>query len=290
MLIFETEAAHMFLPPTLGEALQLARQRIDSIDARILLREASGLALSTLIAFPERTLPSAQAQIYVDWLARREQGEPVAYILGWREFYGRRFSVTPDTLIPRPDTELLVERVLAHVRERGLAQARVLDLGTGSGAIAVSLALENTGLQVTALDQSPAALAVAERNAQTLGAQVEFRHSDWFSAVAGERYDVVVSNPPYIRDADEHLSLGDVRYEPIRALSSGGDGLDDIRHIVSQAARYVKPGGCVMLEHGYDQAAIVRALLAHASLHAPQSWRDLAGIERVSSATVLSGD
>ena len=269
----------MQLPATLGEALQLARGRIDSVDAKLLLREASGCSAATLIGFPERALSPDAARQFVDWLLRRENGEPVAHLLGQREFYGRMFRVTPDTLIPRPDTELLVELALARLTQ---STPSVLDLGTGTGAIAISIALEFASANVTAIDASAAAFAVAQDNAKALSASVRFLHGSWFEPVAEESFDLIVSNPPYIAADDAHLGQGDVRFEPLSALVAGSDGLDDICHIVSAAPAYLQPGGSLLLEHGYDQASAVRALLSASSFIEVRSWQDLAGIERVS--------
>lgn len=271
------------LPATLGEALARARGQIALVDAQILLREASGATRAQIVAFPERALAAEAAARFSDWLARRARGEPVAYILGAREFYGRMFRVTGATLIPRPETELLVELALARVA--ALAAPRMLDLGTGSGAIATSLALERPQADVSAIDFSAAALDVARANALALGARVSFLHGSWYAPLDdAARYDCIVSNPPYIADADQHLAQGDLRFEPRSALASGADGLDDIRHIVAGAPARLRPGGWLLIEHGYDQAGAVRALLAGAGLREAASWPDLAGIERVSGA------
>lgn len=268
------------LPATLGEALDLARGRIDRFDARVLLREAAGVTASTLVAYPERALPAGQAACFVDWLQRREAGEPVAYLIGEREFFGRRFRVSPATLIPRPDTELLVERALLAVKD--ITAPRLLDLGTGSGAIAISLALERPDAQVCAIDYSPDALDVAQGNALVLGASVRCLLGSWFQPVQGEQFDCIVSNPPYIAENDPHLGQGDLRFEPASALASGVQGLDDIRQIIAQAAGYLAQGGSLLLEHGYDQAEAVRTLLGDQGFRDVRSWQDLAGIERVS--------
>lgn len=268
------------LPASLGEALARARGRIEQVDARILLREASGATTAQLIAFQERPLSTEAAARFMGWLERRIAGEPVAHILGVREFYGRSFRVSPETLIPRPDTELLVELALHHIQD--LARPAVLDLGTGTGAIAISIALEKPEAVVTACDFSPAALDVAKANALGLGASVRFISGDWFRPLDEEEcFDCIVSNPPYIAEADPHLALGDLRYEPLTALASGADGLDDIRRIITGAQNHLKPAGWLLLEHGYDQAAAVRALLETGGFAAIESWRDLAGIERV---------
>jgi release factor-specific protein-(glutamine-N5) methyltransferase len=246
-------------------------------------RRGCSCAKSPAAGGPGGGLPGARARAgqaarYVELLDRRAAGEPVAYLLGEREFYGRRFGVSPAVLIPRPETELIVDLVKA--RRPGAAPA-VLDLGTGSGALAVTLALEIPAARVTAVDLSPAALAVARGNAAALGAQVSFVESDWFAAVGAARFDFIVSNPPYIVDDDPHLAEGDVRFEPRSALASGRSGLDDLTRIAAAAPAFLAPGGWLLMEHGYDQAAAVRALLAAAGFVAVESARDLAGIERV---------
>lgn len=270
----------MTLPATLGEALSLAQGRIERIDARVLLREAAGVNAATLAAFPERSLSHEAAGVFVDWLQRREAGEPVAYLTGEREFFGRVFRVSPATLIPRPETELLVELALAAIEP--LRGPRVLDLGTGSGAIAISIALERIDADVCAVDFSPTAIDVARGNALAQGARLRSLIGSWFQPVAGERFDCIVSNPPYIAEHDPHLGQGDLRFEPISALASGTSGLNDIRQIVTQASAHLTTGGTLLLEHGYDQAAAVRALLAEHGFDGVRSWEDLAGIERVS--------
>lgn len=268
------------LPVTLGDALARARGRIDPVDARILLREASGATTAQLIAFQERALAPDAARCYADWLERRAGGEPVAHILGSREFYGRPFRVSPATLIPRPDTELLVELGLHQLA--GRQAPRILDLGTGSGAIAISIALECPQAEVWAVDFSPAALEIAQSNALALGARVQFQSGSWFSSLDAARFDCILSNPPYIAEADPHLSQGDLRFEPLTALASGADGLNDLCHIIHNAPEHLEDGGWLLLEHGYDQAEAVRALLEDAGFRGVHSWHDLAGIERVS--------
>lgn len=269
------------LPASLGEALALAQGRIERIDARVLLREAAGVSTAALAAFPERALSPEAAALYVAWLQRREAGEPVAYLTGEREFFGRRFRVTPATLIPRPDTELAVELALTSIKT--LRAPRVLDLGTGSGAIAISLALERQDADVWAVDRSPAALDIARHNAMALGASVTFRLGSWFQPLSGEQFDCVVSNPPYIAEHDPHLQRGDLRFEPLSALAAGESGLDDLRQIIGEARSHLVPGGRLLLEHGYDQAEPVRALLATHGFTDVRSERDLAGIERVTA-------
>lgn len=239
-----------------------------------------GIGAAQVAAYPERGLSAEQSALYTDWLERRAAGEPMAYILGEREFYGRRFRVSPAVLIPRPETELIVDLVRERVQP-GQAP-RILDLGTGSGALAVTLALEIQDAQVTAVDLSPSALAVARDNAERLGAAVRFIASDWFAAVDATGFDFIVSNPPYIADDDPHLNDGDVRFEPRTALASGPVGLDDLRRITLEAPAFLAPGGWLLMEHGYDQAAMVRDLLVSSGFQEVASALDLAGIERTS--------
>lgn len=256
------------------------------LEARVLAAFAWDVGPVWLIAHDTDVPDNAQIAVFGQLLGRRLAGEPVAYLTGTREFYGRSFQVSPDVLIPRPDTELLVELALARIP---LDQAmEVLDLGTGSGCVAVTLALERPLARVTALERSPAALAVARRNADLLGAAVEFVESDWFDALPHRRFGLVVGNPPYVAAADAHLTRGDLRFEPVAALAAGGDGLADLRRLVAAAPRHLAPGGALLLEHGHDQAEAVRALLAAAGFIRPRSWNDLAGIARVSGGR-LSG-
>ena len=267
-------------PATVGAALAEARGRIPAGEARLFLRAIRGVTAARIAAYPEDTLTPEQAERFADLLARRAAGEPVAYLLGVREFYGRDFQVSPAVLIPRPETELIVDLVRERV-PAGAALA-ILDLGTGSGALAVTLALELPSATVTAVDFSSAALGVARANAEALGARVRFVESDWFAALAvGERFEVIVSNPPYVADGDPHLAEGDVRFEPASALASGPAGLDDIVRIVAAAPAFLTPGGWLLLEHGYDQAAAVRELLLAGGFAEVASARDLAGIERI---------
>lgn len=265
----------------IGEALAVARGRIPASEARLLLGALLGCSTAQIAAYPERVLAPGIAARFADLLERRVAGEPVAYLLGTREFFGRDFRVTPAVLIPRPETELIVELVLARVTTND-GTPRILDLGTGSGVLAVTLALELPGARLTAVDRSAEALDIARVNAAALGAPVDFIESDWFAAVDGRGFDFVVSNPPYIPVDDPHLAEGDVRFEPTGALASGQAGLDDLARIVAGAPAFLMPGGWLMMEHGYDQAASVRALLAGAGFDAVASARDLAGIERVS--------
>lgn len=266
-------------------ALAWARARIDQMDARVLLRHVLQCPAARLVAWPEQKLAVEDWAEYRALVERRAAGEPVAYLTGTREFYGREFLVTPAVLIPRPETELLVELALAHFPGwRGL---RVLDMGTGSGALAVTLALELEAPEVVALDRSREALWVAMANAAKLGASVSFVQSDWFGALGDERFELIVSNPPYVAAGDPHLEQGDVRFEPRGALAAGPQGLDDLAEIVAGAPARLVDGGWLFLEHGYDQAAAARSLLADAGFAAITSWADLAGIERVSGGRWL---
>jgi release factor glutamine methyltransferase len=258
-------------------AMVLSGSTLGTLETRILLAHALNLSRVQLITQAGRALTPDEAQRASALLERRIQGEPIAYITGVREFYGLEFEVTPAVLIPRPETELLVELAADHLPEGG----RVLDLGTGSGAIAVALAHLRPDAQVTALDNSKAALEVAYRNAVRHAASINFMHSDWYGAISGKRFDLIVANPPYIRRDDPHLAQGDLRFEPAEALTDQADGLAALRAIVTGAANHLEAGGSLLMEHGYDQAQQVRELLAGASFDA-QSWRDLAGIERVS--------
>ncbi|CAN7656028.1 peptide chain release factor N(5)-glutamine methyltransferase [Pseudoduganella sp. LjRoot289] len=256
----------------------LVQQRMDPLDNRILVCHALGITRVGLITQSERMLTEDEAQRLGALLQRRLDGEPVAYIVGQREFFGLPFHVGPAVLIPRPDTELLVELALERLPPSG----RVLDMGTGSGAIAVALAHSRRDASVTALDVSPAALDVARGNAALNQATVRFLESDWYGAAQGERFDLIVSNPPYIASGDRHLSEGDLRFEPSGALTDHADGLSALRTIVEGAPPHLEAGCWLLMEHGYDQAEAVRALLAAQGYTEVQSWRDLAGIERVS--------
>jgi release factor glutamine methyltransferase len=264
------------------------------IEVQCLLQQVLQVPRSYLSAHPEQKLIADQQAAYDTLLQRRLQGEPVAHILGEREFFGLKFKVTPDTLIPRPETELLVELALQRIPPppqpspggRG-GKFRVLDLGTGSGAIAISIAHSRPDIEVVAVDASEAALQVARENAQRLGVtNASFVQSNWFTALEGKRYDLIVSNPPYISSNDMHLSQGDVRFEPLTALVSGTDGLDDIRIIVRQSREFLEQGACLLLEHGYDQAEAVRMLLKQGGFIDIFSTKDIAGIERVSGGMI----
>jgi release factor glutamine methyltransferase len=235
---------------------------------------------SYLHTWPERELEAEQLERYQAMLARRQAGEPVAYILGQQGFWSLELEVAPHTLIPRPDTELLVETALALLPG---TPSTLLDLGTGTGAIALALACERPAWRLTGVDRVPEAVALAERNRARLKlSNVRFIESQWFSALADERYQLIVSNPPYIAADDHHLAEGDVRFEPSSALVAGADGLDDIRLIIAQAPEHLEARGWLLLEHGFDQAVAVRELLSARGFSAVESRRDLGGHERIS--------
>lgn len=255
----------------------LAASGLPLLEARALLAHRLQVPRERLVAHPEDEVAAEDADAFGRLVQRRAAGEPLAYLLGEKEFYGRSFRVTPDVLVPRPETELLVD--LALQRMRALRRPRVLDLGTGSGCIAITLALENPAATVTATDVSPAALAVAQANAARLGATVEFRAGDWYGAVPlGELFDLVVSNPPYVAAGDPHLEA--LRSEPLQALTDGRDGLSCLRSIVAGAAAHLAPDGWLLVEHGYDQAAAMGALFARAGMSA-STVSDAAGLPRV---------
>lgn len=267
--------------PTIREALDAARQATDRIEARMLLREVLKQPDAWLLAHDDEPLTAEQAQQYVALVVRRVAGEPIAYITGRREFHGREFVVSPSVLIPRPETELLVD--LALQRLPADAPCRVLDLGAGSGCIGITIAAERPQARVTLVDASEEALEIARANAaQWACANTTLLHSDWYSAVGGERYDLIVSNPPYVAEGDAHLQQGDLRFEPRTALVAGGDGLSDLQRIIAQAPRHLRAGGWLLLEHGFDQAVMCAWLLEAAGLQDVFNAPDLAGVPRVS--------
>ncbi len=262
----------------LSEALGLDANEA-RIEVQCLLQAVLNVNRAYLMTYPELVLGADELLRYRELLGRRLRGEPVAYLLGEREFFGHAFKVTKDTLIPRPDTELLVELALQRIANQPVR--RVLDMGTGSGAIAISIAHEKPDIEVFALDASNAALEVAAENADALGVcNLHFLHSDWYAAIGGERFDLIISNPPYIAANDPHLE--DLGYEPGGALVSGVDGLDDIRRIIADSMNHLNPGGWLMIEHGYDQAVRVRDLLRQSGFAEVSTACDLSGVERVS--------
>jgi release factor glutamine methyltransferase len=262
------------------DALRAARLRIDATDAELLLAHVLGASRTWLFAHAKDALPSEPQARFDALVARRAAGEPVAYLIGHRGFWSLDLQVTPATLIPRPDTELLVELALERLPPEGAS--RVADLGTGSGAIALAIARERPHAQVIATDASTEALAVAQSNAARHGLdQVAFREGRWFAPLAGERFDLVASNPPYIAEGDAHLEQGDLRFEPRSALASGPDGLDDVRAIVADAPAHLVAGGWLLLEHGFEQGAAVRALFDAAGFTQVATRQDLEGRDRV---------
>ncbi len=269
--------------------LRTIRARLEAVsdaperEAEWLLEQVSGLSRSEQLLHINNNLPDSQRAQLDSLTTRRLQGEPLAYVLGEQHFWTLRLKVTPAVLIPRPETELVVERALQHLSKH--PAARVLDLGTGSGAIALAVARDRPEAQVMAVDQSMAALAVAQENAAIhhLG-NVTFLHSDWFSAIPRQRFDLIVSNPPYIADGDPHLEPAVLAHEPTAALISGHDGLDAIRQIVTQAGGFLASDGWLVLEHGWQQATAVRQLLESAGFSSVASHADLAGHARVTEA------
>lgn len=250
------------------------------LEVQLLMQHVLNVNRAWLIAHANDALrPDIHAD-FASLLNRRLLGEPMAYILGYREFYGLKLKTTPDTLIPRPDTETLVEAALAKISP--LTAERILDLGTGTGAIALAIASNRTETQMTAVDASPAALNIAVENAKNLNiSNIHFMLSDWFAALEHEKFDVIVSNPPYIEKNDAHLTEGDLRFEPMSALASGEDGLDDISKIIDDCLVYLKPQGWLMLEHGYHQALQVADLMAQIGLTHIETIKDLGGNDRV---------
>lgn len=247
---------------------------IELREARLLLAEVCGFSQASLMASPEREIPFEVENAFLDFVRRRISGEPVAYILGRKEFYGIELAVNPSVLIPRPETELLVDLALEK------KPASVLDLGTGSGAIAIALKWSRPETSVTAVDSDLAALVTAKRNAARLNLEIDFRHGRWLDPVAGRSFSLIVSNPPYVARGDPHLAA--LRFEPQSALVSGSDGLDSIRDIAGAAPLHLASGGWLLLEHGQGQEGAVRELLAAAGLESIRTWPDLAGIARVS--------
>lgn len=271
------------MPQTITEWLNLCP--LPRSEARMLMQHCTGLPHARLITGGDNVLDAATLQTLNALAYRRSSGEPMAYILGEREFYGRLFHVNPGVLIPRPETEHLVEAVLAHLPQGG----KVWDLGTGSGAIAVTVALERPDAAVRASDISPQALNTAKRNALRLGAEIEWACGSWFEAGRPSEYgtyDIIVSNPPYIEAGDTHLGQGDLRFEPQTALTDFSDGLSCIRILAEGAGRYLKPGGMLMIEHGYNQGAAVKAIFERNGFESVETRQDWAGLDRLTLGTI----
>jgi release factor glutamine methyltransferase len=274
--------------PSIASALawairQLSQCQTPLLDAEVLLARVLAQSRTYLHTWPERRLEARQWETLRRLIEERAKGTPVAYLTGRREFWSLDLKVNSATLIPRPETELLVE--LALVRIPAGQGRRVADLGTGSGAIALALASERPACTVVATDRSGPALAVARDNATRLRlTNLEFFQGDWFAPLAGQRFDVIVSNPPYVADDDPHLRVGDVRLEPAWALKAGMDGLDALRHLIEQAPLYLKPNGWLILEHGYDQGLAVYHLLSAGGFTSLRDHADLAGHSRACEA------
>jgi release factor glutamine methyltransferase len=275
----------MRTPFTVSRALSASG--LVPFEAKLLLGHVLGRDRAWLAAHADQAVNAEQAKTFDTLARRRRDGEPVAYLIGRREFYGLDLEITPDVLIPRPETELLVELTVARLPAD--RETRVLDLGTGSGAVALAVAAARRKAQVIGTDVSTPALALATRNAARLGiGNVSFVESDWFDALPHDRFDLIAGNPPYVAAGDPHLTEGDLRHEPRQALTSGGDGLNAIRAIVATAPAHLAPGGWLLLEHGHDQAAAVGELFRDAGFADVGAARDLAGILRVSFGRIAS--
>ncbi|TWI02687.1 [protein release factor]-glutamine N5-methyltransferase [Luteimonas cucumeris] len=273
---------------SIRQTLRTARDRIDVADAELLLLHAlQRHDRAWLFAHADDPVPIDAVDRFASLLARRADGEPLAYLIGQRGFWSLDLAVTPATLIPRPETELLVEQALARLPADRIT--RVADLGTGSGAIVLAIARERPLAQLVATDTSADALVVAAANARAHGiGNVEFRRGDWWSPLAGERFDLVVSNPPYIADDDPHLRQGDLRFEPRNALASGRDGLDAIRVIAAAAPAHLLPGGWLLLEHGWEQGEAASAILGAAGFGDVATLRDMEMRDRVTLGRIAS--
>lgn len=275
---------------TVNEALRAARTQFlqsdtPALDAELLLAHALGRDRAWLYAWPEARLDPPALERLEELTARRAVGEPVAYLLGTREFWSLRLEVTPDVLIPRPETEGLVEAALTHLRERGTDEPELLDLGTGSGCVALALAHERPDARVTAVEASAGALAIARRNAERLGlVNVELVEGPWLAPLGSRAFEVIVANPPYVRSDDPHLQRGDLRFEPAGALDGGPDGLAALREIAAGAPHHLEPGGLLAVEHGCDQAQAVVELLRAAGLVGIGVQPDAAGLARIAVA------
>ena len=267
----------------IGDAWRQASRRIDRLDARLLLEHVCGCTHADLIAHPEWGMTETQALRFEGLVSRRAAGEPLAYLVGSAWFHGLEFAVTPAVLIPRPETEVLVHRAVERAQE--FERPRIVDLGTGSGIVAILLARLCPQAQVSAVDISPAALEVARTNALRHGANIRFLAGDWYLPLGEECFDLIVANPPYVAEGDPHLQQNGLPFEPQHALTDGvpgGRGLACIERIIAGAPHHLQPGGWLLMEHGYDQAVEARSLLREAGFCEVASWRDNAGIERVS--------
>ena len=268
----------------ISQVLQSAVQRnhlsdTATVDCELLLCHVLDVDRSYLKTWPDRELSSAVEEQFEQLLERRIEGEPVAYLIGTQGFWTLDLKVSPDTLIPRPETELLVETALELDLPR---QAKALDLGTGTGAIALALASERSQWQISAVDLMPKAVQLASANCQRYEFEnVEIFQSSWFAEIPAQRFDLIVSNPPYIEDGDRHLTQGDVRFEPASALVSGSDGLDDLRLLIAESVNYLADRGWLMVEHGYQQGPAVRELFRQAGFSAVETRADLNGLERI---------
>ena len=274
--------------PSIAQALKQASQKLtetsDSarLDAEVLLCQVLDCTATHLIAWPEKLLNDKQTQTFNQLIERRHTGIPVAYLIGSKEFWSLNFKVTPATLIPRPDTEILVEFVLNKFSDQ--KNLKLLDLGTGSGAIAIAIASERPNWEIVATDISTEALSIAAENArQHQITNIQFIESNWFEQLDRQYFDLIISNPPYIAEHDEHLSQGDVRFEPLSALASGETGLDDINRITAQSKKYLKPNGWLAFEHGYDQKQSVYDCFNHYQFQNITQLTDLSGLPRVTA-------
>lgn len=274
---------------SIAQCLAIATRHLEGgdsprLDAECLLAHTLAKSRSYLYTWPERQLSLEQQAEFQQLVARRAQGEPIAHLLGEKEFWGLRLKVNASTLIPRPETELLVETCLDRVSH---SSATILDLGTGTGAIALALASERPNWAITGIDAFAEVIALAQVNLANLQfAKVEFLQSDWFAAVKGKCFHCIVSNPPYVAEADNNLRHGDVRFEPLTALVAGIDGLDAIRTIIETAPQYLEPSGWLIVEHGWDQGDPVRELLRAQKFHEVETLKDLAGLERISCGRI----
>lgn len=257
------------------------------LDAELLLAHVTGLTRTSFIAWPEREVTQTLAEQFRILVSRRVDGRPVAYLLGEQEFWSLPLKVSPSTLIPRPDTECLVETALELPLP---TEARVLDLGTGTGAIALALASEHPGWHITASDRIIEAVELARANSQALGLPITVVQSNWFESLPADRFDLLVSNPPYIPASDRHLSEGDVRFEPSSALVAGDDGLNDIRLLIAQSPRWLSDNGWLLLEHGHDQGKAVRDLFARNGWQAIETRNDYGGNDRLTFARKPASD